>query len=843
MNDEEQLADLVAAALERLDRGQSLNLETLCAERKDLLHAVAATLGLREELPGLQRADRSIDHLRGRVLAERYRLEEPIGRGAAGTVFRAHDLRLQRDVAVKLLHQGLFGGAEIEARFRREAEVLAHHEHPHIVRIHDQGCAADGSSFLVTELLRGNSLHAVLEASRTAMPQGASNLGFANTDWLRKMLPAARLEHSYLRQVVQWILELADGLAAAHARGVFHRDVKPSNVFVRDDGTAVLLDFGIAVRSGDASMTLPHAVVGTPCYMAPEQADGRAEPHATIDVYGLTATFYHLLTLHPPHTGDVQTVLAAVRSADPTPAAKLHDGLPRDLQAILEHGLERRPQDRYPDMQALGRDLHAFLDHRPVSVRPLGAIGRTLRACRRQPSRTLASVLAIGTVILIAIVLPLLATVEASAASRERAELLAHLPADLCIEGQPGERLLVPLTERHVVLDELDRLLALDGEDLMVLLLRAAEHFDAKEYALASEDFERLEKLADSEYLRVVATRYAAAAAAGSTSTEVNLDDLPEPKQRTDHFVAGFHAMRVHDFEGAYQQLTECVDFVPARDLRLLAMCGRRRPEPEALLAEAGWLEGHYGRQTARTRHALSVAMILLRRYDAAITYCEDSLRLRPDRHGPWNNLGLAYLRSGNLEAARRCYEKAVLLRPWFPHSLSGLSQTLRQLGLVEEARQTAMRIEDTAWREHELGNLAVTMSVGAAARAEDAARRTLAAEAVEHYRAAAVVPATATRDPRYAGLASAEAYATTLADADPAQATLAFLRQLHRDPSNAQQLANLAGLLHRQSIDDASRDELRLLLLEIATSLAPGDARLVQGRDALRQELRASPR
>ena len=105
--------------------------------------------------------------------------------------------------------------------------------------------------------------------------------------------------------------------------------------------------------------------------------------------------------------------------------------------------------------------------------------------------------------------------------------------------------------------------------------------------------------------------------------------------------------------------------------------------------------------------------------YDAAITYCEDSLRLRPDRHGPWNNLGLAYLRSGNLEAARRCYEKAVELRPWFPHSLSGLSQTLRQLGLVEEARQTAMRIKDTAWRGHELGNLAVTMSVSAAARAE----------------------------------------------------------------------------------------------------------------------------
>ena len=835
MNDDDAIADHLAAALEQRASGGAIDLAAICGDRQDLVPAVAELLGMRDQLPRLQAAERTGQSQCGRVLVGRYRLLEEIGRGAVGAVHRGHDLRLARDVAVKLLHTGAFGSAAAMQRFQREAEVLAQHEHPHIVRVHDQGTAEDGAPFLVTELLRGCSLHAVLEASIAAMPAGPSATAFARADWLPSLLPEAALEPSYLRQVVHWIVQLADGLGAAHGCGVFHRDVKPSNVFVRDDGAAVLLDFGIAVRAGDPQTTLPHTIVGTPCYMAPEQATGRREPSAAVDVYGLAATLYHLVTLQPPHAGDLQTVLYEVRTRDPVPAIRRHPGLPRDLQAVLDHGLERDPASRYPSVAALAADLRAFLDHRPVSVRPIGALGRTLRACRRRPARTAAWSLGTVAVALVLLVLPLWFATAAEAAEDERRNLLARLPGDLCIEGQPDERLLVPLAERQVVLGELDRLLQLDPGDLMVRMLRAAERLDAGEAGPASEDFTALAAAAGSPYLRAVAERYSAAAQAGGGTRTVDLHDLPPVETTPDAFVAGFHAMRVFDFENAFALLTRCADFVPARDLRLLASCGRKQPEPEVLLTEAGWLEGHYGRRTARTRHAMAVAMLLLRRYDQAVAYAEDSLALRPDRHGPWNNLALAHLRNGNTEAARRCYERAVAIRPWFANSLGGLGQTLRALGDFEGAAHTIARIRDVGWREHELGNLAVARSVQAAADGDQAGRQNLAAAAIEHFHAAAAVPAGATRNPRQRSLPVAIAHAEALADPAPATATAAFLRQLRSDPQNAHQLANLAGLLQNHSIDDSCRDELRLFLLELAVHLAPGDARLRADRDALR--------
>ncbi|MCA8977133.1 MAG: serine/threonine protein kinase, partial [Planctomycetes bacterium] len=424
-DDEDLLAELLGQALEASDRGAEPDLAALCGDRQDLVPELAAALGMRGDLPGLHgRASTADDHS-GRILAGRYRLDQAIGQGAVGAVFRARDLRLDRDVAVKLLHHGLFSSPDTEARFHREAEVLAQNEHPHIVRIYDQGRDDDGAAFLVTELLRGASLQTVLDASRAAMPDGPDGRRFAANDWLRELLPAADLEHSYLRQVVTWIRQLTTGLATAHGQGVFHRDIKPSNIWIRDDGSAVLLDFGIAARDGDPSMTLPSAIVGTPCYMAPEQAGGRPEPKPTIDVYGLTATLYHLLTLTPPHEGDLQTVLRAVVAEDPEPATWRHPGLPRDLQAILDCGLEHDLGRRYPTVDGLGQDLAAFLDHRPVSVRPIGPLHRFARRCRRRPARTLSFVLGAGLVAVLVLVVPLWAALELQAANDERDALLA----------------------------------------------------------------------------------------------------------------------------------------------------------------------------------------------------------------------------------------------------------------------------------------------------------------------------------------------------------------------------------------------------------------------------------
>ncbi|MBL8756036.1 MAG: serine/threonine protein kinase, partial [Planctomycetes bacterium] len=361
--DDERLATCLAAALAARDDGQAPDLLAICAGDARLAAEVGEALGFAARLPELHQQSLDPAPVATGLLAGRYRLLEPIGRGACGVVHRARDERLQRDVAVKLLHQGTFPGGEAEARFHREALALAAHEHPHIVRVHDQGRTDTGTTFLVTELLRGRSLHAMLEASIAALPHGPSAAAFARIDWLQALLPTAKLEASWLRQVVAWIADLGDGLAAAHAQGICHRDVKPGNAFVTDDGRIVLLDFGIAARAGDASITHGHTVLGTPSYMAPEQADGRRDATPALDVYGLGATLYHLLTLTPPHAGDLGEVLAALRDRDPVPAAQVHPGLARDLQAILDHCLARDPRHRYPTMAALVADLRAFLAH------------------------------------------------------------------------------------------------------------------------------------------------------------------------------------------------------------------------------------------------------------------------------------------------------------------------------------------------------------------------------------------------------------------------------------------------------------------------------------------------
>jgi tRNA A-37 threonylcarbamoyl transferase component Bud32 len=346
--DDAALASLLAQALAARADGGEPDLAQLCGERGDLVPELRSALAMHGALPALHaRALAAEPEALGRLLAGRYELRAELGRGAAGTVYLARDTELGRDVAIKLLTAGAFASETGKARFLREAEVLARLEHPHVVRIYDRGTTDTGGLFLVTELLRGHSLQRILQEAQAAMPRGPDATAFRTAPWLAELLPGAHLEDHYLRQVVRWTAELGDGLAAAHAIAVLHRDVKPSNAFVRSDGSVVLLDFGIAAHAGDARTTLDGAVLGTPSYMAPEQAAG-APPGPALDVYGLGALLYHLLTLRPPHRGSLPEVLVAVRQHTPVPARALHPGLPRDLQAILDHTLAERPRDRRP---------------------------------------------------------------------------------------------------------------------------------------------------------------------------------------------------------------------------------------------------------------------------------------------------------------------------------------------------------------------------------------------------------------------------------------------------------------------------------------------------------------
>ena len=287
-----------------------------------------------------------------------YQVLREIGRGGMGIVYEAIDLSLARPVAVKVVDVDRSAGAELARRLRREAQVLASLRHPQIVQVFDVG-QHDGRPFLVMELLEGGSLQTRLDRGPLASRDGAA---------LCRQLAAA--------------------LDRAHAQRIVHRDLKPANILFADDGTAKIADFGLARRlEQDSQLTRTGEIVGTPSYMAPEQAfgdSGTAGP--ATDVYALGALLYAMLTGKPPFQApSVYETLEQVRHESPAPLRELAPGVPRDLETICLKCLEKDPRRRYASMQLAGDEIERFLAGRPILARPVGRMERLARWARRQP--------------------------------------------------------------------------------------------------------------------------------------------------------------------------------------------------------------------------------------------------------------------------------------------------------------------------------------------------------------------------------------------------------------------------------------------------------------------------
>jgi serine/threonine-protein kinase len=286
-----------------------------------------------------------------------YRIEQRVGRGGMGSVYRAlRQEPYRQQVAVKVLRGGL-GGEELVRRFAAERQALADLGHPHIARLLDGGTTDDGRPYLVLEYIDGEPLDRHCDRHQLGT-----------------------------RQRVELLRAVCAAVQHAHARGVLHRDLKPGNVLVAADGTAKVTDFGLA-KQGDAGTTATGEVLGTPSYMAPEQAGGRAkEVSPATDVYGLGATLYELLTGRPPFRGETPLdTLAQVVSEEPVPPGRLHPKLPRDLGTICLKCLEKDPRRRYASAAELADDLGRFLAGEPIRGRPVGRGERSWRWCRRHP--------------------------------------------------------------------------------------------------------------------------------------------------------------------------------------------------------------------------------------------------------------------------------------------------------------------------------------------------------------------------------------------------------------------------------------------------------------------------
>jgi serine/threonine protein kinase len=301
-----------------------------------------------------------------------YEILGELGRGGMGVVYKAREIALNRVVAVKLLLTGPHAGSAELVRFRTEAESAARLQHPNVVQIHQIG-EHRGQPFLALEFCAGGSL----ARQRAGMPL-------------------------HVHQACFLVKKLARAVQVAHDHGIVHRDLKPANVLLTEDGTPKIADFGLAKKLDSVQdLTQSGVILGTPSYMAPEQARGKVKdigPRA--DVYALGAILYELLTGRPPFRGStpLETVFQ-VLSDEPLAPSKLQPELPRDVEVICLKCLRKDPQRRYGSADALADDLQRFLADEPIRARPPGRSERAWRWLRRRPALVLSS--AVSAILLI----------------------------------------------------------------------------------------------------------------------------------------------------------------------------------------------------------------------------------------------------------------------------------------------------------------------------------------------------------------------------------------------------------------------------------------------------------
>lgn len=303
---------------------------------------------------------------------EGYELFGILGRGGMGVVYKARHLALNRIVALKMVLAGEHADDEERGRLRREAEAAAQLQHPNIVQVFEVG-EQHGRPFIALEYVGGGSL----EQKIAGTPQPSL----------------------FAAQLVQ---TLARAVHHAHEHGVVHRDLKPGNVLLATDGTPKVTDFGLAKQlQGGPRQTQSGAVLGTPSYMAPEQAAGKTRRVGPLsDVYSLGAVLYEMLTGRPPFKAETSLdTLLQVIDSDPVAPRQLNPNCPRDLETICLKCLRKEPTDRYGSAAELADDLQRFLDGEPIKARPIGTGERAVRWLRKRPALMLGAVLALFTMI------------------------------------------------------------------------------------------------------------------------------------------------------------------------------------------------------------------------------------------------------------------------------------------------------------------------------------------------------------------------------------------------------------------------------------------------------------
>lgn len=312
----------------------------------------------------------SEDPLLGVELAGTYRVLGVLGEGGMGRLYDAEHVRIDRRYAVKVIHRPLSERSDLVERFAREARAMSRVRSDHIVDVVDVLEAPDGRQCIVTEKLDGKDLEAHVAGGRKLTPSEA----------------------------VRWVRQACRGVAAAHALGVVHRDIKPSNLFLASDAggavTLKILDFGVAKIGGEsAEVTSTGVIVGTPAFMAPEQARGASSADARSDVYALGAVLYRLVTGQSPYGGsDASTTLIRLLEESPARPSLVDKTIPPGLEAVIERAMARDPEERFQSAEELERALQPFDEgaHGTIAVRSAAASEAQVASRRARLARPIA---------------------------------------------------------------------------------------------------------------------------------------------------------------------------------------------------------------------------------------------------------------------------------------------------------------------------------------------------------------------------------------------------------------------------------------------------------------------
>ncbi|MBM3980276.1 MAG: serine/threonine protein kinase [Planctomycetes bacterium] len=361
-----------------------------------------------------------------------------------GVVYRARQHGLDRVVALKMILAGPHASPSVVARFRAEAQAVARFQHPNLVQVFEVG-------------------------EHEAMPYMA--LEFVDGGTLAKKIAREPQPPAFAAETVE---QLARAMQYAHDRGIAHRDLKPANILIAGDGTPKITDFGLAkALEGDSGQTHSGQIMGTPSYMAPEQAEGRPDVGAPADVYALGAILYDLLTGRPPFAGSsVLDTLEMVRTREPVPPSDLTGKLPRDLETICLKCLQKDPVKRYASAADLADDLTNYLEGRPITARPVGRVERAVRWAKRNPAGAGVVVLAGFLFVVMSVAAVLLSVSEAKATD---AKLLAQGEEKKAKDALEGEKAALAKEKQAVA----DKDAALKKETAAVI---------AKEQARADEE-------------------------------------------------------------------------------------------------------------------------------------------------------------------------------------------------------------------------------------------------------------------------------------------------------------------------------------------------------------------